>query len=89
MQDGEIDGRVDEVWTHSAAIFFTFIGAEEGEEISGAEYDHRHDALSLRGWPSICLAEIQSREKEVGKTTFEQSQEKEDLINENKTNESA
>lgn len=58
MQDGEIDGRVDEVWTHSAAIFFTFIGAEEGEEISGAaanvsysrgRYDHRHDALSLRG----------------------------------------
>ncbi|QVL32696.1 hypothetical protein KIH39_01900 [Telmatocola sphagniphila] len=46
------------MWTHSAAIFFTFIGAEEGEEISGAaanvsysrgRYDHRHDALSLRG----------------------------------------
>ena len=36
---GEIDGRVDEVWTHAAAIFFTFVGVDEGEKISGAAAD--------------------------------------------------
>jgi len=38
-QQGEIDGRVDEVWTHAAAIFFTFVGSDEGDEISGAAAD--------------------------------------------------
>jgi hypothetical protein len=38
-QQGEIDGRVDEVWTHAAAIFFTFVGVDEGDEISGAAAD--------------------------------------------------
>ena len=38
-QQGEIDGRVDEVWTHAAAIFFTFVGTDEGDEISGAAAD--------------------------------------------------
>jgi hypothetical protein len=38
-QQGEIDGRVDEVWTHGAAIFFTFVGVDEGDEISGAADD--------------------------------------------------
>jgi len=37
-QQGEIDGRVDEVWTHAAAIF-TFVGVDEGDEISGAAAD--------------------------------------------------
>jgi hypothetical protein len=38
-QQGEIDGRVDEVWTHAAAIFFTFVGVDEGDEICGAAAD--------------------------------------------------
>src|SRR5947207_10866198 len=28
-QQGEIDGRIDEVWTHAAGIFFTFVGVVE------------------------------------------------------------
>lgn len=43
-QQGEIDGRVDEVWTHVAAIFFTFVGSDEGDEISGAAADVAYDA---------------------------------------------
>ena len=39
VQQGEIDGRVDEVWTHAAAIFFTFTGIDEGDEICGAAAD--------------------------------------------------
>ena len=35
-QQGEIDGRVDEVWTQSAALFFTFLGTDEGDDTSGA-----------------------------------------------------
>ncbi len=38
-QPGEIDGRVDEVRTHTAAIFFTFVGLDEGDEICGAAAD--------------------------------------------------
>jgi hypothetical protein len=38
-QQGEIDGRVDEAWTHAAAIFFTFVGVDEGDEMSGAATD--------------------------------------------------
>jgi hypothetical protein len=38
-QQGEIDGRVDEVWTHAASIFFTFVGVDEGDEINGAAAD--------------------------------------------------
>jgi hypothetical protein len=30
---------VDEVWTLAAAIFFTFVGIDEGDEISGAAAD--------------------------------------------------
>jgi|GEM_PF-828020 len=43
-QQGEIDGRVDEVWTHAAAIFFTFVGTDEGDEISGASADAGYNA---------------------------------------------
>ncbi|MGL4422353.1 MAG: hypothetical protein ACRCZF_16905 [Gemmataceae bacterium] len=43
-QQGEIDGRVDEVWTHSAAIFFTFVGIDEGDEIFGAAADAGYNA---------------------------------------------
>jgi hypothetical protein len=43
-QQGEIDGRVEEVWTHVAAIFFTFVGIDEGDEISGAAADVAFDA---------------------------------------------
>ena len=38
-QQGVIDGRVDDVWTNAAAIFFTFVGTDEGDEISGAAAD--------------------------------------------------
>jgi hypothetical protein len=38
-QQGEIDGRVDELWPKAAAIFFTFLGSDEGDEISGAAAD--------------------------------------------------
>jgi len=38
-QQGKIDGGVDEVWTHAAAIFYTFVGTDEGDEISGAAAD--------------------------------------------------
>ena len=30
---------MDEVWPHAAAIFFTFVGVDEGDEISGAAAD--------------------------------------------------
>ena len=43
-QQGEIDGRVDEVWTHAAAIFFTFVGTDEGDEVSGAAADAGYNA---------------------------------------------
>jgi len=43
-QQGEIDGRVDEVWTHAAAIFFTFVGTDKGDEISGAAADAGYNA---------------------------------------------
>ena len=43
-QQGVIDGRVDEVWTHSAAIFFTFVGTDEGDEIFGAAADVAYNA---------------------------------------------
>ena len=43
-QQGEIDGRVDEVWTHAAAIFFTFVGTDEGDEVSGAAADVGYNA---------------------------------------------
>ena len=43
-QEGEIDGRVDEVWPHAAAIFFTFVGTDEGDEMSGAAADVAYNA---------------------------------------------
>ena len=43
-QQGEIDGRVDEVWTHAAAIFLTFVGTDDGDEISGAAPDAGYNA---------------------------------------------
>ena len=45
-QQGEIDGRVDEVWTHAAAIFFTFVGTDEGDEICGAAADVGYNAAA-------------------------------------------
>ena len=45
-QQGEIDGRVDEVWTNAAAIFFTFVGTDEGDEISGAAADAGYNAAA-------------------------------------------
>ncbi|HJT78581.1 MAG TPA: hypothetical protein VJ739_15355, partial [Gemmataceae bacterium] len=38
-QRGEIDGRVDEVWPHAAAIFLTFVGTVEGVPVFGAAGD--------------------------------------------------
>lgn len=43
-QQGVIDGRVDEVWTNAAAIFLTFVGSDEGEEICGAAADVAYNA---------------------------------------------
>ncbi len=43
-QQGEIDGKVDEVWTHAAAIFLTFVGSDEGDEFSGAAGDVAYNA---------------------------------------------
>ena len=43
-QEGVIDGRVDEVWTHAAAIFFTFVGNDEGDEVCGAAADVAYNA---------------------------------------------
>lgn len=39
MSELHADGRVDEVWTHAAAIFFTFVVVDEGEEFKGAAAD--------------------------------------------------
>jgi hypothetical protein len=47
-QEGETDGRVDEVWTHAAALFFTFVGTDEGDEISGAAADTIPGTLRYR-----------------------------------------
>jgi hypothetical protein len=38
-QQGEIDGRVDEVWPMAAQIFLTFSGTNEGEDVFGAAGD--------------------------------------------------
>ena len=38
-QIGEIDGRVDEVWTNAAQLFLTFAGTDEGVEVFGAAGD--------------------------------------------------
>ncbi len=38
-QDGEISGRVDEVFVGAAALFFTFLGSDEGDDVSGAAAD--------------------------------------------------
>ena len=43
-QSGVIDGRVDEVWPHSAALFFTFVGSDEGDEVGGAAPDAAYNA---------------------------------------------
>jgi hypothetical protein len=49
-QQGEIDGRVDEVCTTAASIFFTFVGVDEGDEICGAAadvaYHAQHDTIT-------------------------------------------
>ena len=37
---------MDEVWTHAAAIFFTFVGTDEGDEISGAAADAGYNAAA-------------------------------------------
>ena len=49
-QEGVIDGRVDEVWTHAAAIFFTFVGTDVGynaadDTITGTMRYHQGDDL--------------------------------------------
>jgi hypothetical protein len=38
-QQGEIDGRVDEVWPNAAQLFLTFSGSNEGEDVFGAAGD--------------------------------------------------
>lgn len=43
-QEGVIDGRVEEVWPDAAAIFFTFVGTDEGDEVSGAAHDVAYHA---------------------------------------------
>ena len=35
-QQGEINGRVDEVWPDAAQLFLTFAGLKDGEEVFGA-----------------------------------------------------
>src|SRR5262245_31905654 len=43
-QQGEIDGRVDEVWPASAALFLTFAGTDKGKEVFGASGDVGYNA---------------------------------------------
>lgn len=43
-QEGEIDGRVDEVWPHAAALFLTFVGSDEGDDVFGAAGDAAYNA---------------------------------------------
>ena len=43
-QEGVIDGRVDEVWVHAAALFITFVGTDEGDEVCGAAADVGYNA---------------------------------------------
>jgi len=43
-QQGEIDGRVDEVWPDAAQLFFTFTGMDEGDEFRGASADAAYHA---------------------------------------------
>ncbi len=45
-QNGEITGRVDEVFTDAAALFFTFVGSDEGDEVNGAAADVAYHAGS-------------------------------------------
>jgi hypothetical protein len=39
LHQGEIDGRVDEVWPHAAQLFLTFAGTKDGEAAFGASGD--------------------------------------------------
>lgn len=48
-QQGEIDGRVNEVWSDAADLFFTFVGSDEGDEFSGAAdaaYHAKNDTIT-------------------------------------------
>jgi hypothetical protein len=43
-QQGEIDGRVDEVWPNAAQLFLTFAGTDEGNIVFGAAGDVGYNA---------------------------------------------
>ena len=43
-QQGEIDGRVDEVWPNAAQLFLTFVGLKDGVEVFGAAGDAGYNA---------------------------------------------
>ena len=43
-QQGEIDGRVDEVWPNAAQLFLTFAGTDEGVKVFGAAGDAGYNA---------------------------------------------
>ena len=43
-QQGEIDGRVDEVWPNGAQLFLTFAGTDGGEKVFGAAGDAGYNA---------------------------------------------
>ena len=47
---GEIDGRVDEVWTNAAQLFLTFVGTDGGKQVFGAAGDaglNSHDGEDI------------------------------------------
>ena len=44
QQQGEIDGRVDEVWPNAAQLFLTFAGTDEGNIVFGAAGDVGYNA---------------------------------------------
>ena len=43
-QQGEIDGRVDEVWPNAAQLFLTFAGTDEGSAVFAAAGDVAYNA---------------------------------------------
>jgi hypothetical protein len=43
-QQGEIDGRVDEVWPDAAQLFLTFAGTDGGEKVFGPSGDAGYNA---------------------------------------------
>ena len=72
-QQGEIDGRVDEVWPNAAQLFLTFAGTERGArglrrgrgrrlQRPGGRRHHRHVPLPSRRRPGLRLEARQANE---------------------------